>query len=41
MAFVKEQTLVIDMLINNAGLSGKTAFADTRGICSIDDYGGH
>lgn len=29
MAFVKEQSVVIDMLINNAGLSGKTAFADT------------
>jgi len=29
MAFAKEQGIVIDMLINNAGLSGKTAFAET------------
>lgn len=29
MAFAEAQGIVIDMLINNAGLSGKTAFAET------------
>ncbi|MFN4328825.1 MAG: SDR family NAD(P)-dependent oxidoreductase [Limnobacter sp.] len=29
MAFAQEQGITIDVLINNAGLSGKTAFADT------------
>lgn len=29
MDFVEERGIVIDVLINNAGLSGKTAFADT------------
>lgn len=29
MVFAKEQGIIIDMLVNNAGLSGKTAFAET------------
>ncbi|MDF3032004.1 MAG: short-chain dehydrogenase, partial [Moraxellaceae bacterium] len=29
MAFAEERGIAIDVLVNNAGLSGKTAFADT------------